>query len=282
MLHEKVKMMQEMYQQKSYPLTPPWVNPELSIQVLGIFESSGRFQWSQVVPRHCLHIIQSGAGIFNADGKEFAVKKDQIFTFFPGQYIEYHDFPATPWKYTWINFEGSLVDRAFSDIGITKKNPLVDSADNLKFKSVLLPVINHIITNSFHKLFPVVAAWELLSALAAIPSSQTATDNQQLFEEGKILIDSQLDNNLTVDDLADRLEVNRSTLFRAFKTHGDLSPKEYIDNCRFERAKELLIRSNMPISRIAHACGFTEHHYFTNAFRKRFSMTPGEFRKKVK
>lgn len=278
MLQIQVKMMQEMYEQTTYPLTPPWDDCELKITVLGLFESNGNFQWNSLVPRHYFHIIQSGRGIFNADGKDFEVGKDQLFCFFPGQYIEYHDFPETPWKYTWIGFEGPKVDTALAGIEITKKNPLVDLSDNLKFKAVLLPGIQQIIKNSYHQFFPVIFAWNLLNVLAPSNFEQPASDNQKLYEEAKILLDSQMENILTVDLLAERLGVNRSTLFRAFKNYGKISPKKYIDDIRFEKATELLIHSKMPISRIARACGFAEHHYFSNAFRKRFGLTPGEYR----
>jgi len=279
-LHIEVKMMQEMYKQKTYPLNIPWEHNELSLNVLGVFESSGHFNWDQVSPRHCLHIITSGTGIFNADGKAYQVSENQIFTFFPGQYIAYHDFPETPWHYTYCYIDGTRISEVLSAIGVDKNNPVIDISKNLKFKSVLSTITEKVSSHSYDQFFSVKAAWELLSALIVAPAAQTVAGNKQLFDEAKILMENQLDNNLTVDLLADRLGVNRSTLFRAFKNQNGTSPKEYIDNCRFEKAKELLTRSKIPIKQVANACGFTEHHYFSNAFRKRFGATPSEFRRK--
>ena len=277
MLQRQEKMMQKTYSQQTYPLKVPWEDSELNFQVLGIFKSNGRFQWNQVSPKHCFHIIQEGEGHFNVDEKTYTAGKNKIFTFFPGQYISYHDFPETPWNYIWFNFGGNNVDRALAAAGITKQNPLIDISKNIKFKSTLSNITEKIINDTYKHLFPIAAAWNLLS-LVADPALETSSETQHLYEAGKILIDSQLDNNLTVDELADRLEVNRSTLFRAFKKQSGISPKEFIDHKRFEQAKELLIRSEMPIKQIANACGFVEHHYFSNAFRKRFGITPGEYR----
>ena len=270
--------MQKTYTQQTYPLKAAWEDSELHLQVLGIFESKGKFNWKQIAPSHCMHIIKDGNGIFNAEGKTYTVGADQIFTFFPGQYISYHDYPESSWNYIWFNFGGKNVDRAMAAAGITTETPLSDISKNINFKSVLSNIIEKISTDSYNQLFPITAAWDLLSSLVISPAVQTYSEAQHLYEAGKILIDSQLDNNLTVDELADRLDVNRSTLFRAFKKQRGISPKEYIDQQRFEKAKELLIRSKMPISQIANTCGFIEHHYFSNAFRRRFGVRPGEYR----
>jgi AraC-like DNA-binding protein len=266
------------FKQNVYHLNPPWESADFYFKACGIFKSSGDFLWDQPGSSYAIHIITSGKGCFEVDGKSYSVGKDKIFTFFPGQYIRYYDSPETPWEYTWFYSEGKKVKEVLAESGITRSNPLIDIADNMKFKSILSQIVRDCVKSTKGNLFSIASAWNLFSALSVKTKISKLPTTRKLFEECVIFIESHPNNNITVDELSDRFEVNRTTLFRAFKLFGNLSPKEYIDQRRFEKAKQLLKNSNMPISQIAQACGFSKHHYFSNAFRKRFKITPGEYR----
>ena len=127
MLHKA----QKNFKQEIYHLTPPWDNADLCFKTCGIFKSSGDFLWDQLANHYGMHIITSGKGCFEVDGKLYSVGKDQIFTFFPDQYVHYYDFPKTPWEYTWFYIEGEKVREVLAESGITETSPLVNIADNI-------------------------------------------------------------------------------------------------------------------------------------------------------
>lgn len=61
---------------------------------------------------------------------------------------------------------------------------------------------------------------------------------------------------ITIDTLCKEVFLSRSTFLRAFKEACNVSPIEYLNNYRCEKAKELLAKGNYSKTTIAHACGF--------------------------
>ena len=52
----------------------------------------------------------------------------------------------------------------------------------------------------------------------------------------------------------------------------------YLRLCRITAAKKLLASSDMPVSRIAASCGFSDHSNFSREFRQETGISPTEFR----
>lgn len=70
------------------------------------------------------------------------------------------------------------------------------------------------------------------------------------------------------------------TLHRQLREEG-ASLQALKDDVRFERAKELLNRSDKPVKQVAAAAGFRNEKNFIRAFREWAGMSPGEFRRGV-
>jgi LacI family transcriptional regulator len=85
---------------------------------------------------------------------------------------------------------------------------------------------------------------------------------------------------LSVADLCDELGVSRSTLERRMKAALGRTPKDELLRVRFREVNRLLRATDLTIDLIAEQTGFTHAHYLQTAYRERFGMTPGEFRRK--
>lgn len=85
---------------------------------------------------------------------------------------------------------------------------------------------------------------------------------------------------ISVSDLAESLHLSHNGLIWKFNRELHMSPKQYIGLCRINRAKELLLDGDLPVSRIAELCGFSNTYYFSNAFKKCEGMSPSAYRKK--
>jgi LacI family transcriptional regulator len=84
---------------------------------------------------------------------------------------------------------------------------------------------------------------------------------------------------LGVAELCDELGVSRSTLERRMKAALGRTPKDELLRVRFREVNRLLRATDFTIEVIAEQTGFTHAHYLQTAYRERFGMTPGEFRK---
>ena len=65
---------------------------------------------------------------------------------------------------------------------------------------------------------------------------------------------------------------------RSFKQSAGVTPHHYLVHRRIERAQEMLARSELPLSEIALATGFSDQSHLARHFRQMLGMTPGQFR----
>lgn len=83
----------------------------------------------------------------------------------------------------------------------------------------------------------------------------------------------------SVGEVAGELGVHPVHLARRFRAAFGLSPGEYVRRCRLDRARRMLLGSVAPLAEIAAAAGFADQSHFSNAFRKRFGMSPRSYRR---
>ena len=84
----------------------------------------------------------------------------------------------------------------------------------------------------------------------------------------------------TVKSVADKVQIDRTYLYRLFKEETGFSVIEYINNCRIGRACTMLNNTNVQIKDVALSVGFSDQLYFSKVFRKLKGITPTEYRKK--
>ncbi len=93
-------------------------------------------------------------------------------------------------------------------------------------------------------------------------------------------LESNLDNgDVSSEDIASALHISRSVLFDKCRALLGKAPTEYLRDLRFGKAAEMIAEGSLTISEIAYRTGFNDAHYFSKAFKKRFGVTPSEYRK---
>ena len=88
--------------------------------------------------------------------------------------------------------------------------------------------------------------------------------------------------DLSVDLLADKMNMGRSSFYKKFTSVTRVSPNAYISKFRLNHAEELLRDPKNNISEVSEQCGFRSSSYFSTLFKKERGMTPREFRKCLK
>ncbi len=92
-------------------------------------------------------------------------------------------------------------------------------------------------------------------------------------------IQAHLDENLSLELIAQVAGMSRYHFIRRFKQTMHESPYQYLIGQRIEQAKQLLLVSQLSISDIAIACGFANQSHLTKHFKQRVGITPHLFRK---
>jgi two-component system, response regulator YesN len=103
--------------------------------------------------------------------------------------------------------------------------------------------------------------------------------NREPIREAIDYINHNLQNELTQKEVADHVHLNPSYLSSLFKEHVKLTFREYVTRRRIQRAKELLMTTNLPINDIAEESGYKTAKYFIKIFRELEGVTPSAYRK---
>jgi len=80
-------------------------------------------------------------------------------------------------------------------------------------------------------------------------------------------------------DLAHRVGTNEVSLGQAFQRHLGMTPFAFLREQRLARAQTLLVTDNRQIQQIADVIGFKRTGDFATAFKRRFGLTPREYRR---
>ncbi len=91
-------------------------------------------------------------------------------------------------------------------------------------------------------------------------------------------IDQNYSNKLNITDLADILAMSEGHFSRFFKSLVRMTPIEYINTLRINRAAKLLKETDQKIINISMEVGFDNPSYFIKTFKQYKKCTPSEFR----
>lgn len=99
--------------------------------------------------------------------------------------------------------------------------------------------------------------------------------------EALAYIETHLGEPMTMRELADSLHLNSSYFSVLFKEQVGLNFSEYLMRKRVQRAKELLVQTNLPISEIAERVGYQTDKYFIKVFKSLENISPSKYRHSV-
>lgn len=173
----------------------------------------------------------------------------------------------------------------FAEVGVTGQIYLVDGAriscaGGIATLDLMLDLIARLET-------PTLAS-EVANALVYVP--RPATTPQRLDDTPRpatgptladrivALMERNLDFPLTLEDIADRLEVSAKTVLRECRRRFDETPMRLYLRIRLQAARNMLFYEEFSIKDVATACGFSYPSVLSRTFHAQFGMTPRDFR----
>ncbi len=112
-------------------------------------------------------------------------------------------------------------------------------------------------------------------------SDFTATDNPKLISIMNYLKENS-SSPIQIEKLAQKFYLSESALYKLFMGNLKRSPKQFLLELRLKQACNLLNTGNLTMEEIAGRAGFPTLCAFFTAFRKKFNVSPGEWRKNRK
>ena len=74
---------------------------------------------------------------------------------------------------------------------------------------------------------------------------------------------------------------SRARFFALFKQQTKMTPSEYLRNFRIGKAKEMLVRTDLPAAHIGRACGLGDPAHFSRLFSRMTGYTPLAYRRQM-
>ena len=95
-------------------------------------------------------------------------------------------------------------------------------------------------------------------------------------------ISENINKPITVKDICNSVNISKSVLYKSFQKHLNVSPNQYINQKKIDKAKELISTTEMTIKEIADFLGFSNTTYFYKLFKKVTGITPIQYKKQIK
>jgi transcriptional regulator GlxA family with amidase domain len=107
-----------------------------------------------------------------------------------------------------------------------------------------------------------------------LPLKHILGHSQPKLQEVVALMENNLREPLSLDELADYLTVSRRQLERLFLKYLYSTPMRYYQKLRLIRARQLLKQTTLPVVQVAAECGFISTQHFAKRYREQYGVPP--------
>lgn len=124
-----------------------------------------------------------------------------------------------------------------------------------------------------------------LEAAAKLLSNQKSPKNAGFKKEVRDAMDfihANYTEKITLDDVAQAVNLNSSYLCRIFKKDTGGHMFQYLNDLRMQKAATLMEAGNTYVREVAEAVGMSDQFYFTRVFKKYHQVSPSEYAKRFK
>lgn len=108
--------------------------------------------------------------------------------------------------------------------------------------------------------------------LAAVPRDDSPIARVQAY------IVDHIEQAFTVQKMADLVAMSGRNFARTFQREVGITPLQYLQNARIDRARKLLEGTDLPLKVVAAQCGFGSDRHLRKVFCERIGMTPAQYR----
>ena len=111
-----------------------------------------------------------------------------------------------------------------------------------------------------------------------VPLKHLLGTTQPKLLEAAELMEANIEEPISLEELAGYVNISRRQLERLFKNYLDCSPSRYYLRIRLGRARQLLKQTSMSIVEIASVCGFISTPHFSKCYKAHMGLPPREER----
>ena len=228
-----------------------------------------------IMPHTALHYIVDGYGYFNGTrlgpGQFFCAAKNEKVCYYPEK--------ENPWAYIYVDFDGEGLSELMKQCGFAEGRVFGDFAfidEMMKIEQLYRSYSQKALLNK-----------AFLDALGNMILSfhDTKWDNGDehavpMRHVNKIreYINFNFHKNITIEEISRKFYLSRAYMRNIFDSYMKMSPKQYLQTVRMEKAAELLKSTKYQVSEIAMSVGYEDSLAFSKAFKNYYGISPLQYR----
>lgn len=255
----------------------------LNIYQYGHEVCASQHSYGPAVRQHyLLHYVISGSGTLFSGDRRWAVRQGEAFLIHPHEITTYTADKQRPWEYMWVELDGLIALRSLEKCGLRRDMPLYRPKERLS-PCPVYPLLQQLVAQDpEHSLRIAGLTCLFLDALIANArqegGEETRYGNKHL-DRAIQYIERHYHRNLTIGEVADYCNIDRSYLSRLFQQQFGYGPKHSLLLLRMEVAISLLSDPSLPVKVIAYSLGYTSQMQFAKVFQQYFHRSPTQWRR---
>jgi len=254
---------------------------DLKIIYAGIVQDFDHQPDNHPFNRFALDYLIDGEGTFKINEKTYQLKKGDLFFVPPNVPYEETNSKSNPYAYYSVSFYGSECATLFAKAGLTVDNPVLHLND-ARLEEKMREIVEFLSINNYVSLMNAnISLYQIFLLLSDLKEENHEVINDFLHRYVTLAqeyMHERYHTNITTEELAKYLHLNRSYLCRIFKKITSLTIKEYLVVYRINKAMSLLIHSDLSVAKIAENVGFNDYTTFYRSFKTLVGMKPNVYR----
>ena len=160
--------------------------------------------------------------------------------------------------------------------------PYLSAGGSTSYLDLSLWLIEHFGGNELRQLTAKVMVMETnrSSQSPYVASVLMQEDKRGVVQRARHWLNQHLDSEWTMAALAEHCHTSQRTLLRRFQDEAGMSPVQYAQQLRIERAKALLDSTHLSFEEITQRCGYADVSTFGKTFKRWVQLTPREYRQR--
>ena len=239
-----------------------------------VLRPSGRLDYQLIY-------IQKGAADFFINGESMVLEKGSLILYKPGEVQHYSYYSSCTTVAYWVHFTGVFIET------LLRQNHLWDNCvyqigDEPAFSDIIMKMVRELQFRSYnYQLMCNAYFQELICVISRTLYKQQVpvTAQYEAFIPVIELMYREYQINHTVEEYASLCGMSTYYFIHKFKEYTGNSPHTFLIRIRMDRAKTLLLSTNLSISEISFAVGYDNPLYFSRLFKKYTGSSPSEFKK---
>jgi AraC-like DNA-binding protein len=239
-------------------------------------------------PTHPFAVWQytlDGWGQFEQGGEKYRVGPGQAFlTIVPSAHRYLLPNGSSSWSFFYIALHHPYVVQRLTE-QLKTCVPVISAPPETRLLARSLSLIEECASTTPHDTFAqeqLLFDWmfELERFIHTLTYPQA--ERERWLEDVRLFVLERLSRTVDISELAAARDLSRSHFSHRFKAATGLAPAQWVLQIRLEEATRRLLYTDQKLETIARETGMGNANQLCKVFRRRFHMSPGEFRRQMR